>query len=356
MSEERVIEVLVVEDDEFIVMVYDDLLQGVSNMRFNLNVFSRLDEGIAALRSGKYDVLLLDLNLPDSSATQTISKIPVLSSHIPVVTMTSTVDDVLALKTMNMGGQDYLIKNKLERTLLIRSILYAIERHHLRNQLQQEKEKSDALLRNILPESIADELKIAGSTKARSYDEVSVMFVDFANFTSISGSMEHQDLVNELHECFSGFDTIMEKYGLEKIKTIGDAYMCAGGVPQQDPDHLRNMLRAAFEIMQITEERFNRKTAEGIDYWRARIGIHVGPVVAGVVGSKKFTYDIWGDTVNTAARMESHSEPGKINVSEAVHVRLADAPGFSFTNRGAIEAKGKGLIDMYFATRSFSEG
>lgn len=350
MSDKRDIDVLVVEDDEFILMVYDDLLGAVPNIRFNITSYSTLGAGIEALRKQKFDVLLLDLNLPDSTAMETVTQIPILSTRIPVVTMTSTVDDLLALKTMNLGGQDYLTKSKLERTLLVRSILYAIERQQLRDQLQKEKEKSDELLRNILPESIADELKIAGTTKARSYEEVSVMFVDFADFTRISGSMEQQELVNELHHCFSEFDLVTEKYGLEKIKTIGDAYMCAGGIPNPDKDHLSKMLKAAGEMMDLSERRYQDKISSGKEYWRARIGIHVGPIVAGVVGSKKFTYDIWGDTVNTAARIESHSEPGKINISEAVYSRMKEHPDFSFEHRGVIEAKGKGLIDMYFVT------
>jgi class 3 adenylate cyclase len=204
------------------------------------------------------------------------------------------------------------------------------------------------LLRNILPESIADELKIAGTTKARSYEEVSVMFVDFADFTRISGPMDHQDLVNELHDRFSRFDDIMEKYGLEKIKTIGDAYMCAGGIPNPDEKHLSKILHAAHDIMSVTEERYHEMRGRDKESWRARIGIHVGPIVAGVVGSKKFTYDIWGDTVNTASRIESNGEPGKINISEAVYAKVKDDPDFKFEHRGVIEAKGKGLIDMYF--------
>lgn len=352
MSEQRKIKVLVIEDDAFIAMVYEDLLRDVTNIVFELSIFTTLGDGLAAAKSGDYDVILLDLNLPDSGFANTISQIPIVSDRMPIVVMTSTVDDVLALKTMNMGGQDYLNKSKLDRTLLIRSVLYAMERHQLRRQLQVEKEKSDKLLRNILPQTIADELKIAGTTKARSYDEVSVMFVDFANFTAISSYMNPHELVDELHACFSSFDNVIEQYGLEKIKTIGDAYMCAGGIPNLDQNHLENMIRAAFAILDEVELRYNQKANQGKEYWRARIGIHVGPIVAGVVGSKKFTYDIWGDTVNTAARIESNGEQGRVNVSEAVYNKLKDSETFSFHYRGKIEAKGKGLIDMYFVERN----
>jgi class 3 adenylate cyclase len=348
---QRTIKVLVIEDDTFIAMVYEDLLSDVTNITFDLKLCTTLAAGKLEAEKGGYDVLLLDLNLPDSQFANTVAQIPHFSNSMPVVVLTSTVDDVLALKTMNMGGQDYLNKSKLDRTVFIRSVLYAVERHQLNRQLQTEKEKSDSLLRNILPETIAAELKIAGTTQARSYANVSVMFVDFASFTSISASLNPQELVAELHACFSAFDAIIGKYQLEKIKTIGDAYMCAGGIPNENDKHLENMLFAAADILEFVEKRYSEKAAAGKEYWRARIGIHVGPVVAGVVGSKKFTYDIWGDTVNTASRVESNSEVGKINISESVFKGVQALDAFTFEYRGKIEAKGKGRIDMYFAKK-----
>ena len=314
-----------------------------------------LKEGLTALEKNKYDLLILDLNLPDSGYQSTIERIPDISHKLPIVIMTSANDELLALKTMNMGGQDYLIKDKLERTFFIRSVLYAIERHQLREQLQFEKEKSEVLLRNILPQSIADELKENGLIKAKHYEEISVMFVDFVNFTGLSSSMKTEELVTELHTCFSEFDEITEKLQLEKIKTIGDAYMCAGGIPDADPNHIQKMLQAASEITAFIEERYNQKQAEGKPYWRARIGVHVGPVVAGVVGSKKFTYDIWGNTVNAAARMESQSEPGRINISDSVYDIIKDDSSYAFENRGKIEAKGIGQVQMWFVNLVLAE-
>jgi class 3 adenylate cyclase len=348
MAETRYIRVLVIEDDEFITMVYEDQLSDVTNIEFNLDIYPLMGEGLEALKKGDYDVLLLDLNLPDSDFNQTIARIPEISNKLPVVIMTSANDELLALKTMNMGGQDYLVKSKLDRTLFIRSVLYSIERHQLRNQLLHEKEKSDNLLRNILPETIADELKSNGKIKARHYDEVSVMFIDFAGFTGISAAMKPEELVQELHTCFSHFDAITEDLGLEKIKTIGDAYMCAGGIPVQNETHALDIIKAAFKIMKFIEKRYQEKQAEGQEYWRARIGINLGPAITGVVGSRKFTYDIWGDTVNTAARMESSGAPGRVNISQTIYDQLKGNPAYSFEDRGAIEAKGKGLIPMYF--------
>jgi class 3 adenylate cyclase len=346
MIEHRTIKVLIVEDDEFITMVYLDQLKDVSNITFEIDTVSIFKDGIEAIENKTYDVLLLDLNLPDSNYSQTIEKIPSLSAKLPVVIMTSTNDEVLALKTMNMGSQDYLIKTKLERTLFIRSVLYAIERNQLRLQLQDAKDKSDALLRNILPESIAEELKNNGKVTAKYFENVSVMFIDFTNFTELSSSMNPNELVEELNICFSFFDEITKELCLEKIKTIGDAYMCAGGIPDENSHHVKNIIKAALRINSFMEERYNEKKILNKKYWNCRIGIHVGPVVAGVVGSRKFTYDIWGDTVNTASRMETASQMGKINISGPVFEQVKNE--FNCTHRGKISAKGKGEIDMYF--------
>jgi class 3 adenylate cyclase len=348
MAGSRIIKVLVIEDDEFTTMVYRDQLSEVPNVTFELDDYLLLNDGLEALEKNKYDVVILDLNLPDSDFKNTVEIIPTISYKLPVVIMTSANDELLALKTMNMGGQDYLVKGKLDRTLLIRSVLYAIERHQLREQLQLEKEKSDSLLRNILPQSIADELKENGGVKARYYEDVSVMFVDFANFTKLSSDMNPEELVAELHTCFSAFDEITERFQLEKIKTIGDAYMLAGGVPKANSSAVKNTIEAAFEILKFIEKRYTEKQAEGKPYWKARVGIHNGPIVAGVVGSKKFTYDIWGNTVNVAARIESKGEAGRVNVSETVYNRVKDDSSYTFTNRGKIEAKGVGEVQMWF--------
>jgi class 3 adenylate cyclase len=260
--------------------------------------------------------------------------------------MTSTDSELLALKAVNLGGQDYLIKGNLEKSLLVRSILYAIERHSLKEELKEAKLKSDKLLNNILPVSISEELKINGEVKAKYFEEVSVMFVDFVNFTHLSSSLNPEKLVEELHICFSAFDSICANLGIEKIKTIGDAYMCVGGIPEKSPKHVEHLIDASKQMMSFIDNRYNKMQKENIPYWRARIGIHLGPAVAGVVGSKKFTYDIWGDTVNTASRIESNSEAGKINLSHSIYTRIKDK--IPCTYRGEIEAKGKGKVKMYF--------
>ncbi|MCI4670711.1 MAG: tetratricopeptide repeat protein [Bacteroidia bacterium] len=211
-----------------------------------------------------------------------------------------------------------------------------------------QRDRAEKLLLNILPEEIANELKsnASGKVKARSYSSVTVMFVDFKGFTQISEVLSPRDLVSELHFCFRNFDEIVDSYGIEKIKTIGDAYMCAGGLPAEDNEHARKTVRAAMEIQRFMESYKADRIQMGQPYFEARIGVHSGPVVAGVVGSRKFAYDIWGDTVNTAARMESAGEVGKVNISSSTYKLVKDL--CICTHRGKVHAKNKGDIEMYF--------
>ena len=211
--------------------------------------------------------------------------------------------------------------------------------------IAKERDRSDNLLLNILPEKTAEELKEHGKVKADSFDSVSVLFTDFKGFTKVSEKLSPELLVQSVDHYFSKFDEIMEKHGLEKIKTIGDAYMCAGGLPFPSDDHAERMIRAAREIVDfVNESKVNGEMDQAP--FDIRIGINTGPVVAGVVGTKKFSYDIWGDTVNVASRMESNSEPGKINISENTYELVKDK--FNCTFRGEIEVKNRGSLKMYF--------
>lgn len=216
--------------------------------------------------------------------------------------------------------------------------------------LQTEKDRSDNLLLNILPADIAAELKEKGKADARDFDMVSILFTDFKGFTEASAKLSAQDLVAEINTCFEAFDGIMSKYKIEKIKTIGDAYMAAGGLPVPEEDSVKNTVLAALEMQSFISNRKAEMDASGKPAFEMRVGIHTGPVVAGIVGVKKFQYDIWGDTVNTASRVESAGEVGKVNISQATYELLKSDSHFTFESRGKIEAKGKGEMHMYFVS------
>ena len=216
--------------------------------------------------------------------------------------------------------------------------------------IADEKERSEGLLRNILPEETAKELKEKGFVKAKKFESVSVLFTDFKGFTKYSEQLTPEEVVKSMDFYFTEFDKIVEKYDLEKIKTIGDAYMCAGGLPFPTKDHAYKISLAALEIADFVKETMEVNDSNQANF-DIRIGINSGSVVAGVVGNTKFAYDIWGDTVNVASRMESSGEIGRVNVSEETYDLLKGFNEFEFESRGAIEAKGKGKINMYFVNK-----
>jgi class 3 adenylate cyclase len=208
--------------------------------------------------------------------------------------------------------------------------------------LMNEKKKSDSLLHNILPVETAHELKRNGFAAAKQFEKVTILFTDFKGFTSISEKLAPHELVREIDKCFRAFDGITSKYNIEKIKTIGDSYMAAGGLPVPNSTHAEDVVKAALEIRDYMT---NYRTESGISL-EVRIGINTGSVVAGIVGTKKFQYDIWGDAVNLASRMETAGEPGKVNISENTFKLVKNK--FDCSYRGEITVKGKGSIKMYF--------
>lgn len=248
-------------------------------------------------------------------------------------------------RTASLRRQKIILERTVkERTEEVVEEKAVVERQ--KDVIQKEKAKSDELLLNILPFEVAEELKEKGYTTAKSFDEVTVLFSDIKGFTHVAEKMTARDLVKEIDTYFSAFDRIMQQCGLEKIKTIGDAYIAAGGLPEGNKANSRNVVEAAIAMQKVVEQFGRERAAAGHPYFELRIGIHTGPVVAGVVGIKKFQYDIWGDTVNLAARMEQSGVPGKINISQSTYEKVKD--NFSCIHRGKIEAKNKGEIDMYF--------
>lgn len=209
-----------------------------------------------------------------------------------------------------------------------------------------EKKKSDELLLNILPAEVANELKESGKSTAKNYDMATVLFADIKNFTGAAEKLTPDQLVAEIDYYFKNFDEIVGKYKIEKIKTIGDAYLCVGGLPKADIDNAYYVISAALEMQDFVKRAKEQRIKSGTVYFDVRVGIHTGPLIAGIVGLRKFAYDIWGDTVNIAARMEQHGEEGKINISGTTYELVKEK--FSCTYRGKIEAKNKGQIDMYF--------
>jgi class 3 adenylate cyclase len=218
--------------------------------------------------------------------------------------------------------------------------------------LQTEKDRSEHLLLNILPYEIAEELKAKGEAEARTFDNVTILFSDFKDFTQASEKLSATDLVAEINTCFKAFDQIMDNYSIEKIKTIGDAYMAVGGLPVPSADSAKNTVLAALEMQSLIIERKAQNEAVNKPAFEMRAGIHTGSVVAGIVGAKKFQYDIWGDTVNTASRMETSGEVGQVNISEVTYELIKNHSEFTFTSRGKVEVKGKGEVAMWFVTNN----
>lgn len=211
--------------------------------------------------------------------------------------------------------------------------------------LEAERNKSEQLLLNILPREICDELKSRGRVTPRRYESATILFTDFVGFTAYSEDKDPEDLLYDLEACYSLFDEIVEKHGLEKLKTIGDAYMCAGGLPKPNDTHPVDCVNAAIDMVDAIVALHAAREALGQPFWNVRVGVHTGPVVSGVVGSKKFAFDVWGDTVNLASRMESNGVVNRVNVSQATFEAARMA--FRFEPRGPIKVKGQGEVNMY---------
>lgn len=299
-----------------------------------------------------FDLVLLDIMMPEMDGYQVLECLKDHPSlrHIPVIVI-SAMDEIDSIvRCIQLGAEDYLSK-PFNRILLKARLEASLDKKRLRDQeqaylaqLQIEREKSERLLLNILPEPIAERLKQGQTTIADRFDEVTVLFADIVGFTETWSNRAPTELVSLLNDVFSTFDRLAEQHGLEKIKTIGDSYMAVAGLPRPRPDHAEAVAEMAL-AMQKEVSRFHMRADEPL---QIRIGIDTGPVVAGVIGERKFSYDLWGDTVNTANRMQTHGLPGRIQVTAATRQRLQGK--YLFEERGLIDVKSKGGMVTYFLT------
>jgi adenylate cyclase len=297
-----------------------------------------------------FDIVLLDLIMPGMSGFEVLRRLKATerTSHIPVIVISALDELDSVVRCIEAGAEDYLTK-PFNSVLLRARVGASLEKKWLRDRekkfiadLEQEKRRSEALLLNILPQKIVDRIRDGEKVIADRILEATILFCDLVGFTTLSQELPADRLIDFLSKIFSAFDRLAAEEGVEKIKTIGDAYMVVAGIPEAQSDHAVRIATLGLRMIHAVEV-----IAKATDLkLRARIGIHTGPVVAGVIGTHKFAYDVWGDTVNTASRMESHSLPGRIQVSAATRLALGDR--FDFERRGTIEIKGKGMMETFF--------
>lgn len=328
--------------------------------------FKLEDDVLPAIIEKPPDIVLLDTEINSDFALKLLQDITGLEDIrlIPVLVILDAKE--MIQKSYDLGATDFLRVpfDKVELSVRVKSILSLFKLidgiagqaaemekqsktlEEQRANLEKEKEKSDRLLQNILPYEIAEQLKNKGYVDTKKYRRVSILFTDFKDFTKLSSGLKPEAIVKELGIFFTKFDEIVKAHFIEKIKTIGDAYMCVGGLPLRNRSNPIDTTLAALKIQKFAASYNRIRKKNNLPLWEIRLGIHTGSVIAGVIGATKFAYDIWGDAVNTASRMETACEPGKINVSETTHRYIKDL--FECEHRGKIEAKNKGFVDMYY--------
>ena len=372
--------ILYVDDEE------NNLISFRAALRRCYNVFTAIsgEEGMKIFENNDIHIIITDQRMPGMTGVQFLQHLPDEPDNIRMI-LTGFSDIEAIIEAINTGkvyryitkpwDKDELkitIDNALEAVGLRRhnkELINELQEHNAKlegkvkertveiekksMQLQSEMEKSDKLLLNILPEEIAAELKKFGRSYARKHNHVSVLFADIKGFTHIAETMHPEELVAQLDESFRGFDHIMEKYGIEKIKTIGDSYMCACGLPTEMKNHAEVAIDAAMDMQEFMQSFNASKKIQNLPEFEIRIGIHSGPVIAGVVGIAKFVYDIWGDTVNLSSQMEQQSHPGKINISGDTYKLIKNK--YNCTQRGKIPVKSKGELEMYYVDSKKAE-
>ena len=342
--------ILAVDDDD---ANRDMLTRRLDKLGYEVTEASNGREALSRLKDGNFDLVLLDILMPDLDGFQTLEfiKADPRLKHIPVIMLTALDDVDSTVRCVEAGAEDYVPK-PFNPVVLRARITASLEKKRLRDQeqaylaqLQVERTKSDRLLLNVLPKAIAERLKAGQRTIVDSFIDSTVLFADIVGFTRISAKQSPQRTVQLLNEIFSSFDRVAEQLELEKIKTIGDAYMMVSGVPVIRADHAEMCAAAAFEILEAVKA-FNRR--HQLD-WSIRVGMNSGPVVAGIIGTKKFAYDLWGDTVNIASRMESHGRPGCVQVSEVTKKLLEGK--YDFEPMGVTEIKNSAPMPTYLLLR-----
>ncbi len=338
--------ILVVDDHQ---SNRDLLSRRLSREGYEVTTAADGQAALAQVGEGNVDLVLLDLLMPGMNGYEVLCRLKADPRHgqLPVI-MISALDDMdSVIRCIDVGAEDYLSK-PFDPVLLRARINSCLERKWLRDrekvileELRNEKEKSELLLLNILPKSIVARLHQGEKVIADRISDVSILFADVVGFTRMATRMPATDLVERLNRLFSAFDQLSMQFGLEKIKTIGDAYMVAGGVPEPHDDHAGAVAEMALAMLDTVSQDAHQSDG-GL---QIRIGIHTGPVIAGIIGTQKFVYDMWGETVNLASRLESHGTPGKITVSRETYRRLL--PGFEFGDQQVIDLKGSGPAETY---------
>ncbi len=345
--------ILIVDDKKQNILLLDRILRGGGYRDVNSTSDSR--EVYELHRTNRYDLILLDLNMPGVDGFDVMTSLKTLETdgYLPVLVITAEPDQ--KVRALKAGARDFVGKPFELSEVLIRVYnmievrLLHLETKKLYAQVLAEQKVSERLLLNVLPHAIAERLKgrppgTYNDVIADSFKDVTVLFADIVGFTSLSEGVSPEVLVDVLNDVFSRFDAIADERGLEKIKTIGDAYMAVAGLPTPVADHGARAAHMALDMISAVE-RYNVGSEHKL---KVRIGLSTGAVVAGVIGKRKFLYDVWGDTVNTASRMESHGVTGRIQVTDSTRASIAESESFSLEPRGAIEVKGKGEMNTWF--------
>ncbi len=343
------------------VLIVDDIAE---NIRVAANILRAKGYNVSYARDGQsalnrvaqisFDLILLDIMMPGMDGFEVCKKLKEdpASRDIPVIFLTAKTDTESVVEGFQCGGVDYVTKpfNAIELEMRVSThirLLHAYRRLHIANQeIRKERAKADQLLRSIFPAKVADDLKNTGTTKPQRYEYVTVFFSDIVGYTPHVAKLPPEQIIAELNDLFSQYDAIMEANDCERIQTVGDGYLAVCGMPVADDAHAIKMCKAAKEILEFMQKRNEAAVANDKEKWEIRIGMHSGPVVGGVVGITRFAYGVFGDTINTAARMETSGERMKINVSEQTAVFLKGH--FPLTDRGVFEVKGKGKMKMFF--------